>query len=99
MSLTIAIPSARLSTLLRKGSRHLVAEAHRITRKASFHMLPVSKSGKDEGWLKTYQSAFYNSVDWWLAKFHQSYQTVHVLDSLWNDPKSVGKWFVCVKEI
>ena len=82
-----------------EGIAALVAEAHRITRKASFHMLPVSKSGTDEGWLKTYQSAFNNSVEWWLTKFHRSYKTVHVLDSLWKDSISVGKWFVCVKEI
>ena len=56
-----------------EGIADLVAEAHRITRKASFHMLPVSKSGKDEGWVKTYQSAFNNSVEWWLAEMFISH--------------------------
>ena len=48
--------------------------------------------------MKTLQSFHNNSVDWWLERFHTAYETVHVLDSAWNDRISVGKWFLCMKE-
>jgi hypothetical protein len=80
------------------GIIKFVGEARRITRFASFHQIPTSRSGRDEGWIKTLQSYHNNSVDWWLAKFRTAYATVHVLDSAWNDKISVGKWFVCVTD-
>ena len=75
-----------------------VAETHRIIATASFHQIPTSRSGRDEGWLTVTQSYHNNSVGWWLERFHRSYRSVHVLDSAWNDRISVGKWFVCVTE-
>jgi hypothetical protein len=60
-------------------------------------MIPISKSGKDEGWLKTYQSYHNNSIEWWLNKFKQVYENSYVIDSNWQDDKSVGKWIVCIK--
>ena len=80
------------------GILAFVAETHRITRKASFHQIPTSRSARDEGWMKTLQSFHNNSVDWWLQRFHSAYKIVHVLDSAWNDRISVGKWFLCMKE-
>jgi SAM-dependent methyltransferase len=80
------------------GIAALISEAHRVTRSNTFHMLPVSRSGKDEGWLKTVQSFYNNSTDWWLEKFRATYADVYVLDSKWEDKLSVGKWFVCLKE-
>jgi len=80
------------------GIDQFLAETYRITRLASFHMIPVSRSGRDEGWLKTHQSFHNNSVEWWLAHYRKAYSTVHVLESAWHDKISVGKWFVCVKE-
>jgi ubiquinone/menaquinone biosynthesis C-methylase UbiE len=79
------------------GIPQFIAESYRITETASFHMLPVSRSGKDEGWMKTVQSFHNNSVDWWLDKFHLSYPNVYVIDSSWNDDISLGKWFLCYK--
>ncbi|WP_310423778.1 class I SAM-dependent methyltransferase [Chamaesiphon sp. VAR_48_metabat_135_sub] len=81
-----------------EGILQFVAESYRITETASFHMLPVSRSGKDEGWMKTVQSFHNNSVDWWLDKFHLSYPNVYAIDSAWNDDISVGKWFLCYKD-
>ncbi len=78
------------------GIVKFVAETKRCTRYASFHQIPTSRSGRDEGWIKTLQSYHNNSVDWWLARFGTSYDTVRVLDSAWQDKISVGKWFVCV---
>jgi ubiquinone/menaquinone biosynthesis C-methylase UbiE len=80
-----------------EGIIQFVSETHRITRTTSMHMIPVARSGRDEGWMKTHQSFHNNSVEWWLRKFKSSYQTVHVFESAWNDKISVGKWFVCTK--
>jgi ubiquinone/menaquinone biosynthesis C-methylase UbiE len=83
-----------------KGIARFVAECYRVTRSVSFHQIPVSLSGTNEGWLKTTMQSYYNnSIPWWLEKFRQKYNTVHVLDSRWEDhPRSLSKWFVCVKE-
>jgi SAM-dependent methyltransferase len=80
-----------------EGIVAFVAETHRIIGNASFHQIPTSRSGKNEGWIKTLQSYHNNSIDWWLQRFHSAYSTVHVFESAWNDKISVGKWFVCVK--
>jgi len=74
-----------------------VADCHRVTSKVSYHMIPVSRSGQNEGWIKTYQSFHNNSVEWWMKKYKLSYEQVYVIDSTWEDDISVGKWFVCVK--
>ncbi len=80
-----------------EGIEKFLSECHRITRNVSYHQIPVSRSGKNEGWVKRNQSYYNNSVDWWLEKYRWAYQTVYVLDSTWSDEFSVGKWFVCIK--
>lgn len=75
-----------------------VAECYRVTRRISFHQMPTARSGRDEGWMKTVQSFHNNSVPWWVAKFRTAYQRVEVLDSLWQDDISLGRWFVCIKD-
>lgn len=80
------------------GIIQLLQECKRVTKKSSFHMIPVSKSGLNEGWLKTYQSFHNNSVEWWLEKYESVYPKVIVLESTWQDDLSVGKWFVCFNE-
>ena len=82
-----------------KGILEFIAESYRITEIASFHQIPVSRSNKDEGWVKRLQSYHNNSVDWWLKHFHLSYSNVCVLDSKWEDDISIGKWFVCYKNM
>lgn len=81
-----------------QGILDFVKETHRIIRRTSFHQIPVSRNGKNQGWIKRQQSYHNNSVDWWLERYRSAYSTVHVFDSAWNDKISVGKWFVCVKE-
>ena len=78
-----------------EGIAQMLAECRRVTRSAAFHMHPISKSGRDEGWITTAQSYFNNSAEWWLGKYQHSFTTVRVLNSLWSDERSVGKWFVC----
>jgi len=80
------------------GILGFVDETYRITKKASFHMVPVSRSGRDEGWMTTLQSFHNNSVDWWVERYRAAYPVVHVLDSAWNDRISIGKWFLCMKD-
>ena len=80
------------------GILAFVRECARVVEKQTFHMIPVSRSNTDEGWIKTQQSFFNNSVAWWLERYRSAYPEVQVLDSLWNDEISVGKWFVCSKE-
>ena len=79
------------------GIADVISECYRIVRKSSFHMVPVSKSSKNEGWIKPHQSYFNNSIEWWLEKFQKKYDKVFVLNSSWCDDISLGKWFVCKK--
>ncbi|MDD5435105.1 MAG: class I SAM-dependent methyltransferase, partial [Nitrospira sp.] len=79
------------------GIINCLSECFRIVGGTSFHMIPVSRSGVDEGWMKTLQSFHNNSVQWWLDKYEKIYKTVYVLDSDWQDKISIGKWFVCIK--
>ena len=80
------------------GILKFIKECHRTTRKISFHKFPVSKSGLDEGWKVTSnQSYFNNSVEWWSEKFNSKYDSVIVLNSIWEDNFSSGRWFICRK--
>ena len=78
-----------------EGIEKFIAEAARVTRTGSFHMMPTSRSAQDEGWMKTYQSFHNCSPAWWVSRFEQKFARVIVLDSNWNDRISVGKWFLC----
>ena len=80
------------------GILKFIKECHRTTRKISFHNFPVSKSGLDEGWKVTSnQSYFNNSVEWWIEKFNSKYDSLIVLNSVWEDDWSSGRWFICKK--
>jgi ubiquinone/menaquinone biosynthesis C-methylase UbiE len=79
------------------GLLKCIRECHRVIKSESFHTVPVSRSGRDEGWLRSHQSFHNNSVEWWVRRLRTSYRLVRVLDSRWQDDWSVGKWFVCVK--
>jgi len=80
-----------------QGIEMFISECYRVTKFNSCHMIPVTRSGNDEGWVNMTQSFFYNSIDWWMRKFKLSYSTVLTLESQWNDDVSTGKWFVCIK--
>jgi len=72
-----------------------IREAKRITRKSSFHQIPVAKDETFNGWLELDQSYFNMPVDWWQKKFEKHFDDVLVIESSWNDPISFGKWFIC----
>lgn len=81
-----------------EGIELFLKECSRYTSKASFHMIPVSEADVDEGWLRTNQSFFNNSVKWWLDRYKKCFREVYVIGSGYRDAGlSVGKWFVCVK--
>jgi SAM-dependent methyltransferase len=80
-----------------EGVGKFITETYRITAKSSYHMIPVSKSDNNEGWIQLAQSFFNNSVNWWMTKFRVSYTHVVVIPSLWEDSRSYGKWFICEK--
>jgi ubiquinone/menaquinone biosynthesis C-methylase UbiE len=77
------------------GIEKAISEFARVTRKASFHMMPTSRSSIDEGWIKTYQSFHNCSTEWWVRHFKKSFGHIRVLESRWEDRISVGTWFLC----
>ncbi len=80
-----------------EGIIKLLTECQRVVTNTSYHMIPVSRKGKDEGWIKTFQSYHNNSVDWWLQRYQAVYPRVTVMDSVWQDSLSLGKWFICTQ--
>jgi len=81
------------------GIVKFLSECYRTVGQISFHQHPVSRSGENEGWITTTQSYHNNSIDWWKEKYEQVYDSVYVLDSVWEDEISLGRWFVCEKKI
>lgn len=81
-----------------EGIDQFLRECSRYTKTASFHMIPISESGSDEGWIRTNQSYNNNSVEWWMKRFTKHFRQVHVINSGYKDEGvSLGRWFVCVK--
>jgi len=77
-----------------EGIMAVLEEAKRITRRATFHEVTISK-GQNEGWISPGQSYFNNGADWWLPKFRSVFPHVSVLPSAWSDERSIGLWFIC----
>ena len=80
-----------------EGIEQFINETSKITKKISMHQIPVAKDKEFEGWLMLDQSYFNMSEAWWLKKFKKKYSKVEVIDSLWSDPISFGKWFILYK--
>jgi ubiquinone/menaquinone biosynthesis C-methylase UbiE len=78
-----------------QGIDAFLSESRRITRGRTFHMIPVSRSGENDGWITTTQSYFNNSSAWWEARFRAYFGQVYVLDSAWGSVLSRGQWFIC----
>jgi len=79
------------------GIYQLLSECYRVVENGCFHQHPISRSGRNEGWITNTQSYHNNSVTWWLEKYHAVYKNVLVLDSCWECDTSIGKWFICQK--
>ena len=78
-----------------EGIDQVLRECARAVKKLSFHMIPVSRSGSDEGWITPYQGYFNNGAPWWTRKARRVFRDVAVVDSIWRDERSFGKWLVC----
>jgi ubiquinone/menaquinone biosynthesis C-methylase UbiE len=78
-----------------EGILGFLRECKRVVGGLAFHQIPVSNDGRDQGWIRTFQSYHNNSVDWWMERFRQVYPQVEAIDSVWKDGNSKGKWFVC----
>ena len=87
-----------LEHFIESGIDEVIKKLKLNTSVGSFHFMPVSKSNKNEGWIKTYQTFHNNSVEWWVKKFKKQFKYVETIDSSWNDFISVGKWFLCYKK-
>jgi ubiquinone/menaquinone biosynthesis C-methylase UbiE len=77
------------------GIPAFLRECKRVVRGLAFHQIPVSADGRDQGWIRSFQSYHNNSVAWWMKRFGQVYTQVEAIDSVWKDDNSKGKWFVC----
>lgn len=82
-----------------KGLGSALAECRRVSRSLNFHMVPVSSSGLDEGWITPYQSYWNNSQRWWTRIFEETFgENVWIMSSKWRDEQSRGVWFICGRE-
>ena len=77
------------------GILAFMRENLRIVNGPTFHMVPMSRDGKDHGWITTSQSYFNNSESWWLKKCLQIYPKATLLASSWSDGISIGRWMMC----
>ena len=66
----------------------------KVTKYCSFHQIPTSRSNKNEGWISPLQSYYNNSTEWWVEKCKKVYNSVLIIDSSWEDKRSVGKWLI-----
>jgi ubiquinone/menaquinone biosynthesis C-methylase UbiE len=80
-----------------EGLEKTIAEMARVTRNMSCHMMPTSRDGVDQGWMRTNQDFWNNSVGWWVKLFSPHFSRVMTMRSKWEDNLSLGMWFVCVR--
>jgi ubiquinone/menaquinone biosynthesis C-methylase UbiE len=52
-----------------EGIQATLRSCKRVSRLLNLHMIPVSSSGENEGWITPYQSYWNNSEAWWLEMF------------------------------
>lgn len=86
-----------LEHFTKDGIIKFLEESKRVTKITGYHLIPVSRSGTDEGWITNYQSYFNNSLTWWTDICKKEFKDILVLDSGWEDEISVGKWLVLRK--
>ena len=80
------------------GIKDFLKGCKKITKFESLHLIPVSKSGHNHGWITNFQSYYNNSINWWLEICSKIFEKkIKVLDSSWEDEISVGKWLILKK--
>lgn len=81
-----------------EGLDKTIAESFRVCSGVAFHMVPVARSGVNEGWFKGTQSYWNNNESWWIQKLSRAYgKRVWMMSSNWEDNQSIGRWFICAK--
>ena len=86
-----------LEHFTKEGIVKFLKSSMSVTKYTGFHMIPVSRNNKDNGWIENYQSYFNNSEKWWSDLCSQVTSDFYFLDSSWEDEISVGKWLVVKK--
>ncbi len=94
-SFDFAYSIGSLEHFTENGIVDFLRENLRIVNGPTFHMVPMSRDGKDHGWITTSQSYFNNSESWWLKKCLQVYPEATLLASSWSDSISIGRWMMC----
>ncbi len=80
-----------------QGILSFLKSSSKVTINKGYHMIPVSRSGKDCGWIENYQFYFNNSVKWWSTMCEKASLKYKFIDSSWEDEISVGKWMIVEK--
>lgn len=81
------------------GIRATLTECKRVCSGLSFHQIPVSCSGFDEGWMTDLQSFWCNSQGWWLKNFRDVYgDSVWTMTSSWGNAVLRGVWFITANQ-
>ncbi len=86
-----------LEHFTKDGITKFLQESKRVTKITGYHLIPVSRSDKDEGWITNYQSYFNNSLNWWMNICKEEFEEILILDSGWDDEISIGKWLILKK--
>ena len=86
-----------LEHFTKEGILKFLTSSMKVTKFEGYHMIPVSRNNKDNGWINNHQSDFNNSLDWWSSLCNQVSKNYQFLDSSWEDELSVGKWLIIKK--
>ena len=86
-----------LEHFTKNGILKFLRSSIRVTKNEGYHMIPVSRNNKNNGWIVNYQSYFNNSVEWWSELCEQVSKKYYFIDSSWEDEISIGKWIVIKK--
>ena len=79
-----------------EGLRSTIKECKRVCKGTQFHMVPVSLSGFNEGWISPLQGYWCNNEAWWKALFAAEFgKNVWTMGSSWRDGRSRGIWIIC----
>lgn len=79
------------------GILNFLKSSTKVTKNKGYHMIPISRSGKNHGWIENYQSYFNNSQEWWSNLCEKASLKYKFIDSSWEDEISVGKWMIVEK--
>ena len=86
-----------LEHFTKEGIIKFLKSSTNVTKNHGYHMIPVSRSGENHGWIENYQSYYNNSIDWWSNICESLSLKYHFIDSSWEDEISVGKWLIVKK--